>query len=261
MSKACKQCDPVSNEERPFEPPVMPFRSGLAAGRICPRCILYDIRAIRKYDPACRSIWEVIFCYPGFHAVCAHRVIHKFYNMRLFLIARLLSQIVRFLTGVEIHPGATLGNGVFIDHAHGVVIGETAIIGDHCIIYQGVTLGGTGKAAGKRHPTLEPHVTIGAGAKILGNITIGSYSRVGAGSVVVHDVPEHATVVGIPGKVVRLRKVPSAQCLDHGDLEPETVPDRVARLDELDDEALAQYMPALRNRLHRNMAEGFPLSD
>jgi serine O-acetyltransferase len=161
-----------------------------------------DFEVIFARDPAARNWLEVILCYPGLHALWLYRIAHALNNLNLPVIPRLISQIARWLTGVEIHPGAVIGKGVFIDHGMGVVIGETAIIGDNVLIYQGVTLGGTGKEIGKRHPTLGNNVVIGAGAKVLGNIEIGDNSRIGAGSVVLKSVPSDCTVVGIPGRVV-----------------------------------------------------------
>jgi len=161
-----------------------------------------DIGIIYKKDPAAKNLPEVIFCYPGFHALLLHRIAHKLWVWKIPVIPRLISTISRFFTGIDIHPGATIGRRFFIDHGMGVVIGETTEIGDDCLLYQGVTLGGTSSKAEKRHPTLGRGVVVGAGAKVLGNIKIGNYSKIGAGSVVVNDVPEHATVVGIPGKVV-----------------------------------------------------------
>jgi serine O-acetyltransferase len=161
-----------------------------------------EIKAIQSRDPAARSSIEVVLAYPGFHAVRFHRLAHRLYQRKLFLPARLVSHLSRFLTGIEIHPGATIGERVFIDHGMGVVIGETAIVGDDCTLYQGVTLGGTGKARGKRHPTLEPKVTVGVGAKILGDVVIGEGARIGGGAVVLRDVPAHSTAVGIPAKTV-----------------------------------------------------------
>lgn len=161
-----------------------------------------DIGIIYKKDPAARNIVEVIFCYPGFHALLLHRIAHKLWIWKVPVLPRLISTFARFLTGIDIHPGATIGRRFFIDHGMGVVIGETTEIGDDCLLYQGVTLGGTSAKQEKRHPTLGRGVVVGAGAKVLGAITLGNYSKVGAGSVVVNDVPEHATVVGIPGHVV-----------------------------------------------------------
>lgn len=161
-----------------------------------------DIGIIYKKDPAADNLLDVIFCYPGFHALLLHRIAHKLWKMKLPIIPRLISTFSRFLTGIDIHPGAQIGRRFFIDHGMGVVIGETTIIGDDVLLYQGVTLGGTSSKKEKRHPTLGRGVVVGAGATVLGNITLGNYAKVGAGSVVVDNVPEHATVVGIPGRVV-----------------------------------------------------------
>lgn len=184
--------------------------------------IIEDINTIKEKDVAARNIFEVIFLYQGFHVLLAHRIAHKLLYWRVPFIPRLISQIARFLTGIEIHPGATIGRRFFIDHGSGVVIGETTIIGDDVLIYQGVTLGGTGKEQGKRHPTLGNFVTVGAGAKVLGNITIGDYSTIGAGSVVVNDVGEHCTVVGIPGRTIK-----QAQNIQ-GQLQHNRIPDPVS---------------------------------
>ena len=164
-----------------------------------------DIRSVFERDPAARSTLEVLLTYPGLHAVWAHRVAHRLWRWRLKLLARVLAQFARWLTGIEIHPGATIGNRFFIDHGMGVVIGETAEIGDDCTLYHGVTLGGTSWEKAKRHPTLGKNVVVGAGAKILGPISIGDNARVGSNSVVVKDVPAGATVVGIPGRIVIAR--------------------------------------------------------
>src|SRR5437868_1008577 len=161
-----------------------------------------DVANVMQSDPAAKSRLEVFLCYAGLHAVWFYRMNHWLWNHRLFLPARWLSQVARLLTGIEIHPGAKIGRRLFIDHGMGVVVGETAIVGDDCTLYQGVTLGGTGKEHGKRHPTLGNNVFIGAGARILGNITIGENCRVGAGSVVLNNVPPNSTVVGVPGHVV-----------------------------------------------------------
>jgi serine O-acetyltransferase len=161
-----------------------------------------DVRSVLERDPASRSWLEVLLCYPGLWAVWFHRVSHRLWRMKLRLPARILSQLARFLTGVDIHPGALLGRRLFIDHATGVVIGETAIVGSDVTLYQGVTLGGTGKGRGKRHPTLCDRVFVGNNANILGNITVGENSRVGAGSVVLSDVPPDSTVVGVPAHIV-----------------------------------------------------------
>ena len=161
-----------------------------------------DLKIIFDRDPAANNWLEVLICYPGVHALILHRVASWLWHKHLPLMPRFISHLGRFLTGIEIHPGATIGKGVFIDHGMGVVIGETAILGDYCLIYQGVTLGGTGKESGKRHPTLGCNVTVGAGAKILGNINIGSHARVGAVTVVLKDIPPNSTVVGIPGRII-----------------------------------------------------------
>ena len=165
-----------------------------------------DIEYIMENDPAARTKLEVFLLYPSIHARLAHMISHFLYKKNLLFLARLISQIARFLTGIEIHPGATLGAGILIDHGMGVVIGETAELGDRITIYHGTTLGGTGKEKGKRHPTVGDNVVIGAGSKVLGNIKIGSNSKIGANSVVINDVPEGATVVGIPGRVVKINK-------------------------------------------------------
>ena len=161
-----------------------------------------DIKVIYDNDPAATNLLEVVLCYPGLHALVAYRFAHRLYKWNIPLIPRIISYLTRIVTGIEIHPGAQIGRRFFIDHGEGVVIGATTIIGDDVLIYQQVTLGGTGKESGKRHPTLGNNVIVGAGAKVLGNITIGDYVRIGAGSVVVEDVPEHSTVVGVPGRIV-----------------------------------------------------------
>jgi serine O-acetyltransferase len=161
-----------------------------------------EIKAIQSRDPAARSAVEVVLAYPGFHAIRFHRLAHRLYDRKLYLPARLVSHVGRFFTGIEIHPGATIGERVFIDHGMGVVIGETAVVGDDCMLYQGVTLGGTGKTRGKRHPTLDSNVTVGVGAKILGDVVIGEGARIGGGAVVLRDVPANTTAVGIPARAV-----------------------------------------------------------
>jgi serine O-acetyltransferase len=161
-----------------------------------------DVANVLEHDPAAKSRLEVFLCYSGLHAVWFYRVNHWLWNHRLFLLARILSQAARFLTGIEIHPGAKIGRRLFIDHGQGVVIGETAIVGDDVTLYQGVTLGGTGKEQGQRHPTIEERVVVGDGAKILGNITVGKNCRIGAGSVVLRNVPDDSTVVGVPGHII-----------------------------------------------------------
>jgi len=161
-----------------------------------------DIATVLERDPAAKSRLEVFLCYSGLHALWFYRINHWFWNRGFYLIGRWLSQVARFLTGIEIHPGAQIGRRLFIDHGMGVVIGETTIVGDDVTLYQGVTLGGTGKEHGKRHPTIGDNVVIGGGAKILGNITVGNNCRVGAGSVVLRNVPEDSTVVGVPGHII-----------------------------------------------------------
>ncbi|MCY7338237.1 MAG: serine O-acetyltransferase [Chamaesiphon sp.] len=182
--------------------------------------LIADFRIIFDRDPAARNWLEVIFCYPGLQALSLHRFAHWLYLLGIPFIPRFISHLARFFTGIEIHPGATIGKGVFIDHGMGVVIGETAIIGDYALIYQGVTLGGTGKEIGKRHPTLGENVIVGAGAKVLGNLQIGSNVRIGAGSVVLRDVPSDCTVVGIPGRIL-YRAGERVGPLEHGSL-PDT---------------------------------------
>jgi serine O-acetyltransferase len=161
-----------------------------------------DVTTVRERDPAAKSRLEVFLCYSGLHAVWFYRINHWLWNHGFWLLARWLSQVACFLTGIEIHPGAKIGRRLFIDHGLGVVIGETAIVGDDVTLYQGVTLGGTGKEHGKRHPTIEDDVVIGSGAKVLGNITVGRNCRIGAGSVVLRSVPENSTVVGVPGHII-----------------------------------------------------------
>ncbi len=166
------------------------------------KSFLSDLAIIRERDPAARGLLEILLCYPGFQALVLHRISHKLWTLQVPLFPRVLSQLTRSLTGIEIHPGAKIGKGVFIDHGMGVVIGETTEIGNRCLLYQGVTLGGTGKSHGKRHPTLSENVVVGAGAKVLGAISVGANTRIGAGSVVVRDVEADSTVVGIPGRIV-----------------------------------------------------------
>lgn len=161
-----------------------------------------DIRVVFERDPAAKSIWEVIFCYQGLHAIWLYRLSHFLYKRDFVLLPRMISNFARFLTGIEIHPGATIGEGLFIDHGAGIVIGETAEIGKNVTLYQGVTLGGTGKEKGKRHPTIGNNVVVATGAKVLGSFKVGDHAKIGAGSVVLKEVPANSTVVGIPGKVV-----------------------------------------------------------
>jgi serine O-acetyltransferase len=202
------------------------------------RTVREQIDTIFREDPAAKSVLEILFCYPGFQAILIHRLAHWLYRSGVPLIPRVLSQVSRFFTGIEIHPGAKIGRRFFIDHGMGVVIGETAEIGDDVLLYQGVTLGGTGKEKGKRHPTVGNHVVIGTGAKVLGNILVGDHVKIGAGSVVVHPVPPHSTVVGIPGRVVRTRGVAEGEQLEHGKLpdperdEMEDLKQRVRQMEE-----------------------------
>jgi serine O-acetyltransferase len=188
-----------------------------------------DIQVVFQRDPAARNIWEVVLTYPGFHAILIHRLAHWLWQQRLPTLARFVSHVGRFLTGIEIHPGAKIGRRFFIDHGMGVVIGETAEIGDDVTIYQGVTLGGTSTERIKRHPTIEESVTIFSGAKVLGPVTVGRHSRVGAGSVLVTSVPPHSTVVGVPGKVVKIeaKHTPTGKAII--DLNSADLPDPVQR--------------------------------
>lgn len=209
-----------------------------------------QIETIFREDPAAKSVLEIFLCYPGFHAVLLHRLAHKLYKAKVPLIPRVISQISRFLTGIEIHPGAVIGRRFFIDHGMGVVIGETTEIGDDVLIYQNVTLGGTGNERGKRHPTIGNNVVIGTGAKVLGGITIGDNARIGAGSVVVRPVPENSTVVGIPGRVVRYH-VPREGVLDHGmmpDPEGQEIEDLKQRVSELEERLKALESVPLERR-------------
>ena len=181
-----------------------------------------DIKTIYEKDPAAENLLEVLFCYPGLHALILHRIAHKLNYWKIPLIPRIISNISRVLTGIDIHPAARIGRRFFIDHGMGVVIGATTIIGDDVLLYQGVTLGGTGNEHGKRHPTLHDNIVVGAGAKILGNIEIGSNSRIGAGSVVVDDVPENSTVVGIPGRIVKQKLLIQGQLMHNRIPDPVT---------------------------------------
>jgi serine O-acetyltransferase len=209
-----------------------------------------QIDTIFREDPAAKSVLEILLCYPGLHAVLLHRLAHKLYLWNLPLIPRLISQVGRFLTGIEIHPGATIGRRFFIDHGDGVVIGETTEIGDGVLIYQGVTLGGTGKEKGKRHPTIGNCVVVGTGAKVLGNITIGDHVKIGAGSVVIKPVPPHSTVVGIPGRIVRARSAQNEE-LEHGQLpdpEGQAIEDMARRIEQLEQQVRALTEEKLSSR-------------
>lgn len=219
-----------------------------------------DLAIIKQRDPAARGRLEILLCYPGFQALTLHRFSHQLWRSRLPLLpllARLLGQFGRFMTGVEIHPGARIGQGVFIDHGMGVVIGETAVVGNRCLLYQGVTLGGTGKAHGKRHPTLAENVVVGAGAKVLGAISVGANTRIGAGSVVVRDVAADSTVVGIPGRVIHQSGV-RIDPLAHSalpDTEANVIRNLMERIDVLETE-LANTQMCLRE-----LAAGRPLRE
>ena len=203
-----------------------------------------DIATIKERDPAAKSTAEIVLLYSGLHAMIAYRIANKLYRSEHYLSARMISQMARKMTGIEIHPGATIGSGLFIDHGMGVVIGETAEIGDNCTLYQGVTLGGTGKDTGKRHPTLGDNVLVGAGAKVLGPVNIGSGSKIAAGAVVLKDVPEDSTAVGIPAKVVRTGGT-KVELLDHGNI-PDPVAKEFAAMKEKID-ALEKEIDALKN--------------
>ena len=213
-----------------------------------------DISTVMERDPAARSRLEVFFCYSGLHAVWFYRVNQWLWNHRFFLLSRWLSQVARLLTGIEIHPGAKIGRRLFIDHGMGVVIGETSIVGDDVTLYQGVTLGGTGKELGKRHPTIEDNVVVGDGAKILGNIVVGKNCRIGAGSVVLRNVPEDSTVVGVPGHIV-LREGKRVVITD-----PKQINDPLSEALA----AVATEVDRLRERVQRiegSEARGAPLSE
>ncbi|MEM9567208.1 MAG: serine O-acetyltransferase [Cyanobacteria bacterium P01_E01_bin.34] len=203
--------------------------------------LVEDFAIIFERDPAARHWLEVLCCYPGLHAISAHRLAHWLHRLNIPFFPRLISHLARFFTGIEIHPGARLGKGVFIDHGHGVVIGETAVVGDYTLIYQGVTLGGTGKELGKRHPTIGNRAVIGSGAKILGNIDVGDRARIGAGSVVLKDVPANCTAVGVPSRnICECNTV--TKPLEHGQL-----PDLDAKALRL----LLMRIEALETQLHR----------
>jgi serine O-acetyltransferase len=198
-----------------------------------------DVAAVRQRDPAAKSDLEVLLLYSGVHAILAYRVAHKLYLGKHYFPARLISQVARRMTGVEIHPGATIGKGFFIDHGMGVVIGETTEIGDNCSIYQGVTLGGTGKDVGKRHPTLGNNVMVGAGAKVLGPFRVGDNSKIAAGAVVLREVPENSTAAGVPAKVVRQHGRKASDDVDQIHI-PDPVAQEIARLEQRLDDLAAQ---------------------
>jgi serine O-acetyltransferase len=206
--------------------------------------ITEDLHAVFERDPAATSRWEVLLAYSGFHALLAHRLALWLWGKNVPVIPRLISQLARWLTGIEVHPAAQIGRGFFIDHGMGVVIGETAVIGDFVTLFQGVTLGGTGKERGKRHPTLGNHVVVGAGAKVLGNITIGDFVKIGANSVVLRSVPSNSTVIGIPGRIIKTigDRVPEAT-MDHANI-PDPIAERF--------EAMEQELIALRKQVEQS---------
>ena len=214
-----------------------------------------QLATIKERDPAARSSLEILLCYPGLHALALHRLSNRLWRLDVPLLPRLISQFGRWITGIEIHPGARIGKGVFIDHGMGVVIGETAVIGNNCLLYQGVTLGGTGKIHGKRHPTLEENVVVGAGAKVLGAITVGANTRIGAGSVLLRNVDADSTVVGIPGRVIHQSGV-KIDPLAHSalpDAEARVIRNLMERINTLENE-LARTQSCLRE-----VADGRPL--
>jgi serine O-acetyltransferase len=214
-----------------------------------------DLQIVKQCDPAARNWLEILLCYPGFQAISCYRFFHWLYRLGIPFLPRFIASLNRFFTGIEIHPGATIGTGVFIDHGTGVVIGETAIVGDGVVIYQGVTLGGTGKETGKRHPTLGNNVLVGAGAKILGNINIGDNVRIGAGSVVLRNVPSDCTVVGIPGRIIRngTRSIDPTQNREYlPDIEAEVISklfDRIKSLEQQVQSLNAQLHPAIEGEI------------
>ncbi|TYS07281.1 serine O-acetyltransferase [Bacillus subtilis] len=210
------------------------------------RMLKEDIDTVFDQDPAARSYFEVILTYSGLHAIWAHRIAHALYKRKFYFLARLISQVSRFFTGIEIHPGATIGRRFFIDHGMGVVIGETCEIGNNVTVFQGVTLGGTGKEKGKRHPTIKNDALIATGAKVLGSITVGEGSKIGAGSVVLHDVPDFSTVVGIPGRVVVQNGKKVRRDLNHQDL-PDPVADRFKSLEQ----QILELMAEIEDRKER----------
>ena len=209
-----------------------------------------DFNAALSMDPAATSKLEVALTYSGFHALLMYRLGHWLWKRRIPFLPRALSQFARFLTGIEIHPGATIASGLFIDHGMGVVIGETTEIGNNVTLFQGVTLGGTGKQRGKRHPTIGRHVVVGAGAKVLGPITVGDYVKIGANSVVLQDVPDHSTVVGIPGRIVRIKdeRVADEALMDHIHI-PDPIADKLIEL-QLQIDGLRKELDRMREGKH-----------
>jgi serine O-acetyltransferase len=207
------------------------------------KTIKQDLQAVFERDPAARSRVEVILTSAGFQALMFYRMAHRLWNMKLRLLGRLVSQFARWITGVEIHPGAKIGHGFFIDHGMGVVIGETSEIGDFVTLFQGVTLGGTGKERGKRHPTLGNHVVVGSGAKVLGNIRVGDFVKIGANSVVLRSVPSNSTVIGIPGRIIKYvgERVPE-ESMDHAN-----IPDPIAERFEAMEREIIELRKKLEN--------------
>jgi serine O-acetyltransferase len=210
------------------------------------RQIKEDVQTIYDKDPAANNLLEVLLCYPGLQALFFHRLAYKLKQWKIPLIPRIISNFSRWMTGIDIHPSAVIGKRVFIDHGFGVVIGETAVIGDDVLIYQGVTLGGTGKECGKRHPTLKDNVIVGAGAKVLGNVTVGCNSRIGAGSVVIEDIPENCTVVGIPGRIVHQKVCVEGQLMHN--IMPDPVKCHLKRL--------AKEIEEIKEHLNLHMEPG-----
>ncbi len=202
-----------------------------------------DLRVVKDRDPAAKNTLEIMLCYSGLHAIWGHRLAHYFYTKKYYTLARFISTVCRGLTGIEIHPGATIGQGLFIDHGMGIVIGETTVIGNNVTLYQGVTLGGTGKETGKRHPTLKDYVVVACGAKVLGSFTVGENAKIGAGSVVLKEVPADATVVGIPGQVIKSKHFTNHPHTEEDiDLNHQNLPDPI----EEQIKALQQEVRALR---------------
>lgn len=217
-----------------------------------------DLKVVFERDPAVRTVFEIIFCYPGFHAMLFYRLAHALWTHKFYFLGRFVSHLGRFFTGIEIHPGARIGRGFFIDHGMGVVIGETAEIGNNCTIYHGVTLGGTTWAKEKRHPTLRDNVVIGSGAKILGPFEVGENSKVGSNSVVVKEVPPHSTVVGIPGKVVVSADQPERK--DRADLEHGQMPDPQAKAIECLFDQIRQLETEVKELRSAQVAQSKPVA-
>jgi serine O-acetyltransferase len=240
----------VKKQARPIVPMLILFFTKGERGMF--KRLKEDVDVIFEQDPAARSYLEVILTYSGLHAIWSHRFAHALYKRKFYFLARVISQASRFFTGIEIHPGAVIGRRFFIDHGMGVVIGETCEIGDNVTLYQGVTLGGTGKEKGKRHPTLKDNVLVSTGAKVLGSITIGENSKVGGGSVVLKDVPPNSTVVGVPGRVVVQNGRKISRDLNHSDL-PDPVSDRLREMES--------EISELKEMLKKVKEEGVKIND